>query len=62
MCLRRGDIAVSLGTSDNLFLWLDKPQPKLDGAIFINPVDPDYYMALIWYCILHFLDLRLTFI
>ena len=48
MCLQPGDIAVSLGTSDTLFLWLDKPQPKLDGHVFVNPVDSSAYMALLW--------------
>lgn len=48
MCLERGDVAVSLGTSDTLFLWLDTPKPKLEGHIFVNPVDSDAYMALLW--------------
>ena len=46
LCLRKGDIGVSLGTADVLFLWLDKPEPKLDAANAINPVDPEYYMIL----------------
>ncbi|KAL7640202.1 UNVERIFIED_CONTAM: hypothetical protein RMT77_009616 [Armadillidium vulgare] len=47
MTLRKGDIAVSLGTSDTFFLWLEKPNPCLDGHIFINPVSKDEYMALL---------------
>lgn len=39
---------VSLGTSDTLFLWLQEPMPALEGHIFCNPVDVQYYMALLW--------------
>ncbi|XP_042523262.1 xylulose kinase isoform X2 [Dipodomys spectabilis] len=47
MRLEEGDIAVSLGTSDTLFLWLQEPTPALEGHIFCNPVDPRHYMALL---------------
>ncbi|XP_040821584.1 xylulose kinase [Ochotona curzoniae] len=47
MKLEEGDIAVSLGTSDTLFLWLPEPSPALEGHIFCNPVDPQQYMALL---------------
>ncbi|XP_062072256.1 xylulose kinase isoform X3 [Lepus europaeus] len=47
MKLEEGDIAVSLGTSDTLFLWLREPTPALEGHIFCNPVDPRHYMALL---------------
>ncbi|XP_006890713.1 PREDICTED: xylulose kinase [Elephantulus edwardii] len=47
MQLAEGDIAVSLGTSDTLFLWLQEPRPSLEGHIFCNPVDPQHYMALL---------------
>eukprot|EP00069_Balaena_mysticetus_P009641 bmy_20314T0 len=47
MRLEEGDIAVSLGTSDTLFLWLQEPTPSLEGHIFCNPVDPQHYMALL---------------
>ncbi|XP_063468056.1 xylulose kinase isoform X6 [Symphalangus syndactylus] len=47
MRLEEGDIAVSLGTSDTLFLWLQKPMPALEGHIFCNPVDSQHYMALL---------------
>ena len=39
MRLGKGDVAISLGTSDTLMLWLEKPSPALDGHIFINPLD-----------------------
>lgn len=48
MSLQGGDVAVSLGTSDTLFLWLTTPRPALEGHIFVNPVDDDAYMALLW--------------
>ncbi|XP_038046512.1 xylulose kinase-like [Patiria miniata] len=47
MALKEGDIAVSLGTSDTLFLWLKTPRPALEGHIFVNPVDVQAYMALL---------------
>ncbi|XP_033624446.1 xylulose kinase-like isoform X1 [Asterias rubens] len=47
MALKEGDIAVSLGTSDTLFLWLKTPCPALEGHIFVNPVDVQSYMALL---------------
>ncbi|CAI9721262.1 xylulose kinase isoform X1 [Octopus vulgaris] len=47
MRLQEGDICVSLGTSDTLFLWLTQPKPALEGHIFINPVNSDSYMALL---------------
>ncbi|KAG7169488.1 xylulose kinase-like [Homarus americanus] len=47
MCLERGDVAVSLGTSDTLFLWLDTPRPQLEGHVLVNPVDSNAYMALL---------------
>lgn len=47
MRLEEGDIAVSLGTSDTLFLWIQEPTPALEGHIFCNPVQPEDYMALL---------------
>lgn len=44
-----GDIAVSLGTSDTMFGILPKPNPGLEGHIFINPMDPRSYMAMLCY-------------
>ena len=49
MCLEAGDVAISLGTSDTVFLWLsEKPTPSLEGHVLCNPVDPQAYMALLW--------------
>lgn len=47
MRLREGDLAVSLGTSDTVFLWIQEPKPSVEGHIFCNPVDCSAYMALI---------------
>ncbi|XP_059496087.1 xylulose kinase isoform X3 [Stegostoma tigrinum] len=47
MRLHQGDIAVSLGTSDTAFLWIQDPKPTLEGHVFCNPVDSSAYMALI---------------
>lgn len=50
MCLQDGDIAVSLGTSDTVFLWLDEPQPDgYHGHILCNPLNASSYMALLCY-------------
>lgn len=45
--LKKDNLAVSLGTSDTLFLWLCDPQPGLNGHILINPIDCNEYMALL---------------
>jgi len=43
-----GDLAVSLGTSDTVFGSLTEPRPSgEEGHIFVNPVDPTAYMAMI---------------
>ncbi|MED6268587.1 hypothetical protein CHARACLAT_023947, partial [Characodon lateralis] len=47
MRLHQGDVAVSLGTSDTVFLWLQEPRPALEGHIFCNPVELQAYMALL---------------
>lgn len=47
MRLKEGDIACSLGTSDTLFLWLNKPKTALEGHTFCNPLDDEAYMALL---------------
>ena len=39
---------ISLGSSDTLFLWIDQAKPQLMGHVFVNPVDKDAYMALLW--------------
>uniref|UniRef100_A0A3Q2EFJ7 Xylulose kinase n=1 Tax=Cyprinodon variegatus TaxID=28743 RepID=A0A3Q2EFJ7_CYPVA len=47
MRLHQGDMAVSLGTSDTVFLWLQEPRPALEGHVFCNPVELQAYMALL---------------
>nr|XP_057916917.1 xylulose kinase-like isoform X2 [Doryrhamphus excisus] len=47
MRLQQGDIAVSLGTSDTVFVWLQHPRPALEGHVLINPVDWRHFMALL---------------
>ncbi|XP_053121434.1 xylulose kinase isoform X2 [Hemicordylus capensis] len=49
MRLEEGDIAISLGTSDTLFLWIKDPKPALEGHILCSPVDSQAYMALLCY-------------
>ncbi len=39
MRLCKGDIAVSLGTSDTLMFWLKHPKPSLIGHVFVNPIE-----------------------
>ncbi|KAG8189581.1 hypothetical protein JTE90_023651 [Oedothorax gibbosus] len=45
--MNKGDITISLGTSDTLFLWLSDPSPSLEGHILCNPIDKNDYMALL---------------
>jgi xylulokinase len=47
MCLTEGDIAVSLGTSDTVILWLNNSKPTIDGHILCNPIDEKTHMGLI---------------
>ncbi|XP_063062155.1 xylulose kinase [Engraulis encrasicolus] len=47
MRLQEGDVAVSLGTSDTVFMWIKEPKPTVEGHVFCNPVDSQAYMALI---------------
>lgn len=65
MCVGRGDVVVSLGTSDTLFLWPDaQPTPQTEGHVFINPVDSTSYMALLWCVVLvetTFIPISLSF-
>ena len=39
---------MSLGTSDTLFLWINEARPQLMGHIFVNPVDTEAFMAMLW--------------
>ncbi|KAB0790713.1 hypothetical protein PPYR_14841 [Photinus pyralis] len=45
--LNPGWLAVSLGTSDTVFLWLQEPHVVIDGHIFCNPIDKDAYLGLL---------------
>lgn len=47
MRLDKGDIALSLGTSDTLMLCFKTPKPALEGHIFVNPIEENAYMALL---------------
>ncbi len=45
---RVNDAAISMGTSDTMFASLKAPKPSgEEGHIFVNPVDPDAYMAML---------------
>lgn len=48
MKLNEGWVAISLGTSDTLFLWLKESKVVHHGHILCNPVDSEDYMALLW--------------
>jgi xylulokinase len=46
--LHKGDIGISLGTSDTLFAVYDTPSPVADaGHVFCSATHPDTYMALL---------------
>ncbi|VDM46035.1 unnamed protein product [Toxocara canis] len=47
LCLQSGDVAISLGTSDTLFLSVHQYVPALEGHLFRNPVDPNTYMGML---------------
>ncbi|KAE8745272.1 hypothetical protein FOCC_FOCC008064 [Frankliniella occidentalis] len=47
MQLQPGDMAVSLGTSDTIFLWLEEPHTLLEGHVLCNPVDKNAFMTLL---------------
>lgn len=49
LAMRPGDLGLSLGTSDTLFIWLEEPKPQLTGHVWPNPVQEDAYMALLCY-------------
>jgi hypothetical protein len=48
-------LQISLGSSDTLFMWIDKARPQLMGHVFVNPVDENAYMAMLWYDIVFIL-------
>jgi len=49
LAMKEGDIGLSLGTSDTVFVWLKEPKPQLTGHVWPNPVDENAYMALLCY-------------
>lgn len=42
-----GDVIVSLGTSDTVFLWLPEQKAESEGHIFVNPINSHDYMAMV---------------
>lgn len=45
-----GDVAISMGTSYTVFGFLREARPSAtEGHIFVNPVDPAAYMAMVCY-------------
>lgn len=48
MRLEKDWMAVSLGTSDTLFSWLDEIKLLLDGHVLCNPAHSNAYMAMLW--------------
>lgn len=48
MASEEGGIIASLGSSDTMFLWLPNATPGLSGHVWVNPLDPSSYMALVW--------------
>ncbi|QCE16013.1 xylulose kinase 2 [Vigna unguiculata] len=44
-----GDLAISLGTSDTVFMITENPNPGLEGHVFPNPVDAEGYMVMLVY-------------
>ncbi|XP_055928953.1 xylulose kinase-like isoform X1 [Argiope bruennichi] len=45
--MNKEDMAISLGTSDTVFLWLTDPKPSLSGHILCNPINSKEFMALL---------------
>ena len=51
--MRPGDLGLSLGTSDTVFVWMEAAEgqvvrPQLTGHVWPNPLDAKDYMALLW--------------
>ncbi|KAH1245075.1 Xylulose kinase 2 [Glycine max] len=44
-----GDLAISLGTSDTVFMITKDPNPGLEGHVFPNQVDAEGYMVMLVY-------------
>ncbi|PRP82342.1 hypothetical protein PROFUN_10246 [Planoprotostelium fungivorum] len=49
LSLPEGEVAVSLGTSDTVFGPLLHPHPSEEGHVFVSPIDPEGYMAMLCY-------------
>lgn len=47
MLLQEGDIAISLGTSDTLFLTFPEPISLPQGHVLVNPIELQKYMVLL---------------
>ena len=45
--LRPKDVAISLGTSDTLFLTITHPNTQLGLHVLANPVEPQHFMAML---------------
>ncbi|RWS31213.1 xylulose kinase-like protein [Leptotrombidium deliense] len=48
-CLNEGDMTISLGTGDTLFVWLPHATSTLNGHVFINPLNDTQFMGMICY-------------
>lgn len=48
MSISGNDIGISLGTSDTLFVTLDRPVLLSEGHLLISPISCEKFMALIW--------------
>ena len=57
--MRPGEMGITLGTSDCVFMWIPKqkeaegeeaagPTPQTVGHVWPNPVEAKDYMALLW--------------
>ena len=44
-----GEVCISLGTSDTVFMDMVNPRPQTEGHVFVNPVRQDSYMAMLCY-------------
>ena len=49
LCLCPGDVAVSMGSSDTVSLWMSEARPGQRGHVFVNPVEPSAYMGMLCY-------------
>ncbi|XP_050539427.1 xylulose kinase isoform X2 [Daktulosphaira vitifoliae] len=47
LCLRKNDVAISMGTSDTLFLSLSEPKNLTEGHVLASPINNDAYMVLL---------------